>query len=206
MLTSELTVRMLIYNVRGNVCCPLIHDSFLSSRNQMSTVLATMQAFSNFCCSVAQFSYWFVVFDFNFKATIAEIIGNEEAMDLYRHTTELGSHVRNNSPNCENVRYFYCTISSSSRSVDDTLVMHRAIFVWHLEMKTRKRNRNNKLTEIERFDWFIERMQTRVAFGWLSERSGDKTSCSRTFCKSTNTSLWRHTVTRLADRTMPSPY
>ena len=64
----------------------------------MSTVLATMQAFSNFCCSVAQFSYWFVVFDFNFKATIAEIIGNEEAMDLYRHTTELGSHVRNNSP------------------------------------------------------------------------------------------------------------
>ena len=70
--------------------------------------------------------------------------------------------------------------------------MHRAIFVWHLEMKTRKRNRNNKLTEIERFDWFIERMQTRVAFGWLSERSGDKTSCSRTFWKSTNTSLWRH--------------
>ena len=115
------------------------------------------------------------------KATIAEIIGNEEAMDLYRHTTELGSHVRNNSPNCENVRYFYRTISSSSRSVDDTLVMHRAIFVWHLEMKTRKRNRNNKLTEIERFDWFIERMQTRVAFGWLSERLGEKTSCPRTF-------------------------
>ncbi|CAH3018534.1 unnamed protein product [Porites evermanni] len=27
------------------------------------------------------------------QATIAEIIGNEEAMDLYRHTTELGSHV-----------------------------------------------------------------------------------------------------------------
>ena len=105
------------------------------------------------------------------KATIAEIIGNEEAMDLYRHTTELGSHVRNNSPNCENVRYFYRTISSSSTSVDDTLVMHRAIFVWHLDMKTRKQNGNNKLTEIERFDWLIERTQTRVAFGWLSERS-----------------------------------
>ncbi|RMX42608.1 hypothetical protein pdam_00013366 [Pocillopora damicornis] len=28
------------------------------------------------------------------EATIAEIIGNEEAMDLFRHTTELGSHVR----------------------------------------------------------------------------------------------------------------
>ena len=36
---------------------------------------------------------WYLIF----KATIAEIIGNEEAMDLYRHTTELGSHVRNNS-------------------------------------------------------------------------------------------------------------
>ena len=43
-------------------------------------------------------------------------------------------------------------------------------------MKTRKQNRNNKRTEIERFDWFIERIQTRVAFGWLSERSGEKLS------------------------------
>ena len=40
-------------------------------------------------------------------------------------------------------------------------------------MKTREQNRNNKRTEIERFDWFIERIQTRVAFGWLSERSGE---------------------------------
>jgi len=30
----------------------------------------------------------------NLKASIAEIIGSEEAMDLFRHTTELGSHVR----------------------------------------------------------------------------------------------------------------
>ena len=27
---------------------------------------------------------------------------------------------------------------------------------------------------MERFDWFIERIQTPVAFGWLSERSGEK--------------------------------
>ena len=45
----------------------------------------------------------------------------------------------------------------------------------------REQNRNNKRTEIERFDWFIERIQTRVALGWLSERSGEKTSCPRTF-------------------------
>ena len=44
-----------------------------------------------------------------------------------------------------------------------------------LETKTRELNRNNKRTEIGRFDWFIERIQTRLAFGWLSERSGEKT-------------------------------
>ena len=57
----------------------------------------------------------------------------------------------------------------------------RVFFQYDLEMKTREQNRNNKRTEIERFDWFIERIQTRVAFGWLSERSGEKTSCPRTF-------------------------
>ena len=62
------------------------------------------------------------------------------------------------------------------------LCIHRAIFVlYDLEMKTREQNRNKKRTEIERFDWFIERIQTRAAFGWFSERSGEKTSCPRTF-------------------------
>ena len=37
-------------------------------------------------------------------------------------------------------------------------------------MKTREQMRSNKRTEIERFDWLIERIQTRVAFGWLRER------------------------------------
>ena len=31
-------------------------------------------------------------------------------------------------------------------------------FSYDLEMKTREQNRNNKRTEIERFDWFIERI------------------------------------------------
>ena len=47
-------------------------------------------------------------------------------------------------------------------------------FSYDLEMKTREQNRNNKQTEIERFHRSIERLQTRVAFGWLSERSGWK--------------------------------
>ena len=54
-------------------------------------------------------------------------------------------------------------------------------FSYDLEMKRHEQNRNNKWTEIERFDWFIERIKTRVAFGWLSARSGEKTSCPRTF-------------------------
>ena len=35
-------------------------------------------------------------------------------------------------------------------------------------LKTREQNRKNKRTEIQRFDWFIERIQTRVGFGWLA--------------------------------------
>ena len=54
-------------------------------------------------------------------------------------------------------------------------------FPYDLETKTREQNRNNKRTEIGRFDWFIERIQTNLGFGWLSERSGEKTSRPRTF-------------------------
>ena len=54
-------------------------------------------------------------------------------------------------------------------------------FSYDLEMKTHEQNRNNKRTEKERLDWFIERIQSRVAFCWLSERSAEKTSCPRTF-------------------------
>ena len=50
-------------------------------------------------------------------------------------------------------------------------------FSYDLEMKTREQDINNKRTKIERFDWFVERIQTRVAFGWLSERSDEKASC-----------------------------
>ena len=37
-------------------------------------------------------------------------------------------------------------------------------FSYALEMKAREQNRNDKRTEIERFDWFIERTDKRV---WL---------------------------------------
>ena len=62
-------------------------------------------------------------------------------------------------------------------------------FSYDHEIKTREQNRNNKRTKIERFDWLIERLQKPVAFGWLSERSAEKTSRPRTFQKSINTSL-----------------
>ena len=46
----------------------------------------------------------------------------------------------------------------------------RLTLKWRRTNKTKK----SKETEIERFDWFIERIQTRGAFGWLSERSGEQ--------------------------------
>ena len=58
-------------------------------------------------------------------------------------------------------------------------MVERCLF--DFEMKTREQNRNNNRKEIERFDWFIDRIQTRVAFDWLSELSGEKISCPRTF-------------------------
>ena len=63
-------------------------------------------------------------------------------------------------------------------------------FSYDLEMKTREQNRNNKRTEIERFDWFIERIQTHLAFGWLSERSAEKTSCPKNFLEIALTSYY----------------
>ena len=43
-----------------------------------------------------------------------------------------------------------------------------------LEMKTHEQNKHNKRTEIEWFDWFIEQIQMRLAFGWLRKPSDEK--------------------------------
>ena len=86
-----------------------------------------------------------------------------------------------------------------------------------LKWKRAKKNSSHKRTEIKRFDWFIERKGTPEVFGWLSELPGDKTACPRTFYKSIDTSIWRHTATRLfwsfyplADKTnnehLPKPF
>ena len=61
--------------------------------------------------------------------------------------------------------------------------------MYDLEMKMRKQYRNNKRTEIEQIDWFIEQIQMQVAFGWLREHLAEKTSCPRTCWKSTDTLL-----------------
>ena len=54
-------------------------------------------------------------------------------------------------------------------------------FSYDFEVKTREQNRNNKRAKIERFDSFVERIQTRVGFGWLSKRLAEKTSCPKNF-------------------------
>ena len=43
----------------------------------------------------------------------------------------------------------------------------------------RANNRNNKRTEIERFDWFVKQIQTSMGFGWISGPSAEKTSCPK---------------------------
>ena len=54
-------------------------------------------------------------------------------------------------------------------------------------MKTREQNRNNKRTEIEQYDWSVERIQTLVAFDWFSERSGEKTCHARELSRNQST-------------------
>ena len=65
-------------------------------------------------------------------------------------------------------------------------------FSYDLEIKTREQNRKHKRTEIEQYDWFVERIQTLVAFDWLSERSGEKTSHARELSR--NQSILRFDV------------
>ena len=54
------------------------------------------------------------------------------------------------------------TVSAPPRNLFDIFAIER--FSYDLEMKAREQNRNDKRTEIERFDWFIERTDKRV---WL---------------------------------------
>ena len=97
------------------------------------------------------------------------------------------------------------------RSQENTLIVRkfirlavRAIFVWPWNENARTKQKQQ--TNGNRAIWLVfQRIQTLVGFGWLSERSAEKTSCLRTFLKSIDTSLWRHTATRLANRTVPSP-
>ena len=51
------------------------------------------------------------------------------------------------------------------------------VWPWNVNARTKQKQQRHGN---ERFDWFIERIQTRVAFGWLSERAGEKTPCQRT--------------------------
>ena len=64
--------------------------------------------------------------------------------------------------------------------------INKAIFVWPWNENARK-NRNNKRTETERFDWFIKRIQTRVAENFLEiNRYFAMTSYGNTIDQSNN--------------------
>ena len=89
-----------------------------------------------------------------------------------------GTILKKNIPS-KNCRFFFFSPKTPQRSgiririrLLDGFTSER--FLYDLEMKTPEQNRNNERTKIERFDWFIELIQTRMAFGWLREGSGDK--------------------------------
>ena len=51
-----------------------------------------------------------------------------------------------------------------------------------MTLKWKRANKTETTNEWkQRFDWFIERIQTRVAFGWLSEHSGEKNFIPKNF-------------------------
>ena len=75
-----------------------------------------------------------------------------------------------------------------------------------LKWKRADQNRNNERTEIERFDWFIKRIQTRVAFGWLSERSGEKKFMPENFLEINRYFPLTSYCNTIGKRTVPSPY
>ena len=77
-----------------------------------------------------------------------------------------------------------CSKCSSCRCSRCSLIER---FSYDLEMKTREQNRNNKRTEIEQYDWSVERIQTLVAFDWFSERSGEKTCHARELSRNQST-------------------
>ena len=66
--------------------------------------------------------------------------------------------------------------------------------------QNKKQNRNIKQTEIERFDWFIEWIQTRMAFGWNAPAK----KLAREHSRNRFDVILQHDWP--TDRTMPSPY
>nr|XP_058948066.1 tetratricopeptide repeat protein 37-like [Pocillopora verrucosa] len=70
------------------------------------------------------------------QATIAEIIGNEEAMDLFRHTTELGSHVEGSI----GYSHWVCSSLISEKSRDSHVILKGkpAATLSHLHPEYRK--------------------------------------------------------------------
>ena len=66
------------------------------------------------------------------------------------------------SPVVKKIHVMYTSAQALDMNIRQIVYIER--FSYDLEMKAREQNRNDKRTEIERFDWFIERTDKRV---WL---------------------------------------
>ena len=83
---------------------------------------------------------------------------------------------------------------------------YRTIFVWPGNENVRTKQKQQ--TNANRAIWLVYRTDTNARGPFLVKRTlGRKNFMpARTFLKSIDASHWRHTTTRLANRTMPSPY
>ena len=82
----------------------------------------------------------------------------------------------------------------------------RAIYVWpwNENVQTIQKQQKNG----NRANWLVYQTDTNAGGFWLVKGTigWKKPSCPRTCWKSTDTLLWCHTATWLANQTMPSPY
>ena len=102
---------------------------------------------------------------FNFHLSIFELRYNEVHCHSLKLYPFLSSKIIMVSQNLD-----YCSRKVTHFLKYPTVTVKIERFSYDLEMKTREQNRNNKRTEIERFDWFVERIQNVRCF-WLVKRT-----------------------------------
>ena len=136
--------------IKGNCC-----NSNLMSSQPQGTLLDFISSLSKF---KKQFSAFSAANDITHRLQGIEWIASN--VIYYIQETQWAPKVTWTHPHC-----------SSIWSITPNFSSKLEWFSYDLEMETHEQNRNNKRTKE-----LIQRIQTRLAFGWLSKRSGENNS------------------------------